>query len=275
MLLFLNGAGNTMLYKLYYASLFSIICTASFATESHHQCYAPSIMSLTDRGTVTDTPCVVPNTKVLIEGGVQYQLLTPAGTLQNAPVTQLSLGLPAHSEVFVQVPNYNRTSTPALSGFSTTTLGGKHEVIATDDWIVSVQGLVNLPGGSQVFGSQGTGASLNGIALYALTPAISVGLMVGGSTLTTPSLFGGERCNSINPSFNLAYSPIPTFYLFAEAFGQSTIGPNLGSGFMGDAGLIYQLGSKAAVDIEFGQRLTSLAPGGIEHYVGAGITVVS
>ena len=44
---------------------------------------------------------------------------------------------------------------------------------------------------------------------------------------------------------------------------------------MGDAGLIYQLGSKAAVDIEFGQRLTSLAPGGIEHYVGAGITVVS
>ncbi len=236
-------------------------------------CSAPDALALTDRGSLTDTPCVVPNKQVLIEGGHQYQNLIDTGTLSAFPQVQATLGLPKQTEIFVDVPSYIDLSRPHLSGATATNVGAKAEVFATKTWIVSGMGYVTIPGGSRVFGSDGTGATINAIGLYNLNSKISLAAMLGGSSLVMPFDAGGDRFNSFNYSVSLGFAPVEKITLFAEVFGQTKTSPVTGDGVDWNIGMLYVWNKHIVFDVEYADRFSG-AIGGFDNSVGAGVTML-
>ena len=236
-------------------------------------CSDPDAVALTDRGSVTDTPCVVPNKKVMIEGGYQYQNVIDTGTLSTFPQVQATLGLPKHTEMFVNVPNYIDQSRPHLSGATATNVGVKAEVFATTTWIVSGSGYVTIPGGSKAFGSDGTGETINVIALYHLNSKISLATMLGGSSLVMPFDTGGDLFNSFNYSVSLGFAPVEKIALFAEVFGQTKTSPVAGAGVDWNIGMLYVWNKHIVFDVEYADRFSG-AIGGFDNFVGAGVTML-
>lgn len=256
---------------LFFLSLF--IATPCCAETRDYPCNSPGVMELTDRGTVTDTPCVVPTNKVLVEGGYRYQRIESSSQLQTYPQTTVALGLPKQFELFVGVPDYNQQSNPHASGLSATTAGIKHEVTSGSNWVASIQGIVTIPSGSQVFGSSKTGETINAILVRELTPKIIFASMFGGSRIADSSENGGRYYTSFNPSISLIYALTDPLNVFIEVFGQSKTAPDLGSGFMANAGLLYQFKKNAIFDLEIGQRIQGNLFD-IQQSVGAGVTLL-
>lgn len=241
----------------------------------------PTILELTDRGTVTDTPRTVPNKKILIETGYQYQdlILTnrlQGDHLQSYPQTEIVFGLPKQTEVFVLLPNYNqlsnRTSQDFISGFGATSFGVKHELLYGKNWVASVQGVLTPPGGNPTFGSPGVGSQLNAMAVYSITRKWNIGCMLGGNTITESKLLGGGRVNSISINGAMSYSITEPVILFGEIFGQTKTAIDREDGFVGNVGFLYLLTENAVLDFELAQALTG-ALGEYNHYVGGGITI--
>jgi hypothetical protein len=228
------------------------------------------LLNIVDRSTVGDSVCVVPFKNAVLEAGYQYQKLTQAaGHQQNFPEAEFRLGLPANNEFFLLLPNYILQSMTPHAGYTATTAGIKHQLGYTQDWVVTVEGLLTFPDGSAAFGSQGLGAALNGIVSYDFNPAFNMVFMLGGSTATQPNMAGGQRFNSINPDIVFTYSPIPKANFFAEVYGQSKTGPGNGSGFNCDGGVMYLLLPRLVMDLEVGQRIGGSLDN-FENYVGAG-----
>lgn len=267
----IHRIGYRYCLRLIFLSLF--IDAPCFAETRDYPCQSPGVMELTDRGTVTDTPCVVPTNKVLIEGGYQYQRLESSSQLQIYPQTTVAFGLPQHFELFVGVPTYNQQSNPHSSGLSATTAGIKHEVTSGSNWVASIQGILTIPSGSQVFGSPKTGETINAIFVRELTPKIVFASMFGGSRIAESSENGGRYFTSFNPSISLVYAPIDPLNLFVEVFGQSKTGADLGSGFIANGGLLYKFKENAMFDLEIGQRVQGNLFD-IQQVVGAGVTLL-
>lgn len=235
-------------------------------------CHDPDALALTDRGSVTDTPCVVPSKKVLIEGGYLYQNLIGARHLSTYPVIQYNLGLPGDTEVFIIVPSYNRAG-PNLTGLSATNLGAKIELASRKDWTISGAGNVTLPTGSANFGSDGGGVTINAIGAYSLTSKVTLSSMLGYSSLVEPANSGGERFNSFNYSVNLGYELIEKISFFTEIFGQTKANPEQNNGLNADLGMLFVWNKHVVFDVEYSQRLQG-AIGGWENYVGGGVTIL-
>lgn len=250
-----------------------LLFSTGFAITTN-PCDDSSAFSLTDRGSITDTPCVVPQGNVLVQGGYQTQDSIGGGSLQNFPQTEISLGLPMKSEVYVLVPNYYNRSflQHTFQGAGPAIIGVKKEVAFGQQWTVAAQGLAILPGGSANFGAEGLGLALNGIASINLTAKTSLAFMLGGSA-TRPKNFGGRRNNSFNPSVALSFNPVEHLSLFAEIFGQTKTAPEWSGGFNGDIGFLYAASQLVVLDIEVGHRLNGML-GGYNSYIGGGLTVL-
>jgi len=245
-----------------------------FADTTDDPCGGPSaLLNIVDRPTIGDSACVVPVKKAVLEFGYQYQKLShAAGHQQNFPETEFRLGIPAHNELVILLPNYIHQSMIQRSGFSAATIGIKHEIGYTKNLVATVESLFTLPNGSAAFGNKGLGAALNGIASYTVNSVLNLTFMLGGSTETTSSADGGQRFTSINPDIVLTYSLNPKVDLYGETYGQSKTGPGAGSGFNFDGGIIYLLYPALTVDLEFGQRISGDL-GGFDHYIGTGMAI--
>lgn len=265
---------NTWKYFSALTLVFGMV-THVFAETIDDPCAGPSaLLNIIDRPTVSDSACAVPFKKAVLELGYQYQELThSAGHQQNFPEAEFRLGLPANSELVILLPNYIHQSTAPHSGYAATTLGLKHEIGYTQNWLGAVEALVTLPNGSAAFGSKGMGTAVNGIVTYTFNPQFNLSLMLGGSTETQSSLNGGQRFTSINPDVVFTYSPTEKISLYGEAYGQSKTGPGENSGFNADAGVIYLLLSNVAIDLELGQRISGNL-GGFNHYIGTGMSIM-
>lgn len=232
-----------------------------------------SVLDLTDRGSVTDTPHVVPNKHWLLEGGYQQFSFNMGSPISAIPQAEIVRGLNYNTEVFVILPSYYSQKTPPLSGNDTPLLGTKHELIHGNKWLVSLQGIVVLPGGSFEFGHQSTGGQLNAMAVYDISPQFDLSGMLGVSTVSQPNLLGGGRFYSFNPSIALSYSPIETLDIFIELFDQTKTDTFGGYVFAADCGLNYQIAKNTSLDFEFGQKLIHNQLS-FTHYLGGGITAV-
>lgn len=237
-------------------------------------CSGPTaLLNIIDRPSNADSACVVPFKKTVVELGYQYQQLThSAGQVQNFPEAVLRVGIPYNSELVIQLPNYLHQSMTPHSGYSAAVIGIKHEIGYTKSWVTAVEGLYTLPNGSAAFGNQGPGFAFNGIASYTINPAFNLTFMLGGSTDTLPSAYGGQRYNSINPDIILTYSLNPKADIYAEVYGHSKTAPGQRSGFNSDAGIIYLFRPYMTLDLELGQRISgNLA--GLSHYIGTGMAI--
>lgn len=231
---------------------------------------ANAILTLINRPTFANSPCVVPFKKAMLEAGYQYEKLRHTGTEQNFPEAELRIGLPADNEIFTTLPNYVHQSIIPHSGYNATSVGIKHALAYEKDWIVSAESIFILPSGSADFGSDGLGATLNGIFAYSFSPQFTLSLMMGVTSQTLPSNQGGGRYNSFNPDIVLAFPVQEKLALYGEVYGQTKTAPDQGSGFNMDTGLLYMLLQNFSVDLEVGQRLYGNL-NGFDHYIGTGI----
>lgn len=231
------------------------------------------ILAIVDRPSVGDSACVVPYGKALLEIGYQYQKLHPQGQEQDFPQAVFRLGLPANNEFVIVLPNFIHESTTPHSGLTATTLGIKHEIGYTQDWIYTAEALFTLPSGSANFGSNGLGVAVNGIVSYSFNSKLSLTVMFGVTSETDTSYNGGQRFTSANPDIVLAWSPTEKINLFGEVYGQTKTGPGQTSGINTDGGITYLLFENVTVDLEVGQRLKGNL-GGFEHYIGTGMAIL-
>jgi hypothetical protein len=244
-------------------------------------CAGPStLLAILDRPTVSDSACVVPQGRIVLEMGFQHASLRGqgGGTTDNYPQAVLRAGIPGNSEFVLLAPNYTHQVTHPLSGSraeekitgsSAVTLGIKHSAGYTRAWLGAVEALFTLPTGSPAFGSRGLGVAFNGIAAYSLTEQIGLSLQLGVSSQTDPALAGGGRFTSFVSNFVATWQPASRLQFYGEIFGQSSTGPGKGAGYNADGGVQYLLTPSWEVDLEGGQRLTGDL-GGYTHYFGVG-----
>ncbi len=249
--------------------------TNVFAETINNPCEGPSaLLNIVNRPTVADSACVVPFKEAVLELGFQYQQLThSAGYQQNFPEADLRIGLPANNELVIVLPNYIHQSMTPHSGFAATTMGIKHEIGYTQTWLSTVEALFTLPSGSAAFGSQNTGAAVNGIINYTFNSTFNLSFMFGVTTQTQSKLNGGQRFTSINPDLVLTYVLNQKINFYGEVYGQSKTGPGEGSGFNVDGGILYLPLSNLEVDLEVGQRMSGNL-NGFNHYIGTGMSIL-
>ncbi|WP_226821794.1 MULTISPECIES: hypothetical protein [Acidithiobacillus] len=177
-------------------------------------CTGPSaLLALLDRPTVSDSACVVQYGQAVLEAGYQHANLTGTGggTADNFPEAELRFGLPGHNEFVLLPPNDNLQQVPGsphLQGFSSTTVGIKHELGYTKHWLGAVESLFTLPSGSPAFGSRGTGVAFNGIVDYTPSNDTGISLQLGVTSQTNPALAGGGRFTSVNPDITFTWLPL-------------------------------------------------------------------
>jgi len=245
--------------------------SAAWADEIPSICAGPSaLLSLANRPTVADSACVVPFEKGIMEGGAQYNHLKGSKSGYNLPQYELRLGLPAKTELSITAPNFTHQTRSPHAGWGPATVGLKHELGYNAKWLGTVEGLLTLPSGGSAFGSDGLGATLNGIVNYTLNAAWNVTFMLGVSTQVLSYSAGGQRYNSVNPDLVLTWQTSPRFQTFGEVYGQSKTAPNAGAGFNADAGIQYLLTPNLVSDVELGQRISGKL-GLFNNYVGAGL----
>jgi hypothetical protein len=211
------------------------------STFNKTPCGGPTdLLNIIDRPTVGDSACVVPDRSAVLEMGYQYQKLLYEGTLQNLPEALLRVGLADSFEFNIFLPNYIHQTVLPHTGFTATNIGIKHELAASKSWVTAIEGYITFPSGSASFGSQGTGWIVNGLFTYTLSAEISLAGMLGLSSQTQSIDGGGLRYSSFNPDLVLSWNR-NKMSIYGELYGESNTGPQNGSGFMIDTGILYQI----------------------------------
>ena len=256
------------------AFLMCAVTNAVFAQTLDDPCAgASALLNLVDRPNVADSACAVPYKQAIVELGLQHQSLTQSETQTNFPEAVVRFGLPFNNELAFVLPNYNRTSMQPPSGFTTTSALLKHQIGYTEHWLGSIESAVTFASGSPGFGSDGTGFALNGIVNYTFNDSWSASFMFGVSSQVQSDLDGGGRFTTANPDLVLTYAVNPKVNVYGEVYGQSRTGPNEGSGFNADIGILYLPLANLEVDLVFGQHLSG-ALGDFNQYVGAGFAIL-
>lgn len=204
----------------------------------------------------------------MVESGINYLSLGRKHSFM-FPLMQLRLGMPHYNELYMFVPTYISQNYQPAKGFTAPIVGLKHEFIRHSDAVFSMEIAATLPTGSNSFGSNGTGYSLNEIMQYNFTENLGLVVMLSLNSLTMPSNSGGQRYFTADPFVLLSYDFDDKAEIYGEIFGQSRTAANQGAGFDFDFGLLYLLKKNWEVDIEAGQRLSGI-PIGFNKYVGIG-----
>lgn len=241
-----------------------------FATSAINPC--SGLLALVNRPNNADSPCTIPKKHIEFEAGLQNQFLS-LGNQQNAPALEIRLGLPFDNELFALLPNYIHQTVAPHAGFTQTIVGIKHELVYSSDWIFSVEGMINLPDGSQAFGDAHFGSTFNGIFSYSLTPEWGITVMLGGSSLADAKQSGGQRYQSLNPYLVLAYAPTEHINFYGEIYGQTKTSSQQGSGINADIGLLYLMRTNWVFDMSMGQQISGTL-GSFNQYIGAGFSYI-
>lgn len=252
-------------------ALFSLSFVVNSDTNDSACGASSNFLALVDRPTFSDSVCVVPRHNSVVEAGYQYQSLFGGGNLQTLPQTVYRYGLADQFEVVMLFPSYVRQNIEPQVGVGASTLGVKHQLFANQKWITTIEGLFTFPSGSSAFGSQNPGAVFNGIVSYNISSTVAITGMFGVSSQSESVYDGGQSYTSFSPDLVLSWAK-DRLELFIEVYGESKTGPDEGSGFNMDAGVLYLIKKNISLDLEVGQRLTGDLFG-FNQYIGAGIAI--
>lgn len=265
---------SVMNIKYLYLLLFTININV-YADPDNNPCSGSSaLLNIVNRPTVADSACIVPFGKGVFEAGYQAtQSKLPTGFIKNFPGASFRVGVSGNSEVVIVLPTYINPSRVPYHGFTTTTVGIKHEIASNTTWVISAEALFTPPSGSESFGNNGLGTAVNGIIAYNFTPSFSFSFMFGATSATQSILAGGQRFSSFNPDLVLTYSVTPKLNLFGEIYGQSKTSPTNDRGLNADGGFLYLIQPNMVLDIEYGQYISGNL-GDFKNYVGAGFSAI-
>lgn len=233
---------------------------------------ADNMLNYVDRASIAPNPCITPVNRMVVEGGYQYQKLYSTGTQNNIPSVELQLGIPGYFELDAFLPDYTNQSVAPKAGFGPTGLGLKHAMWFNKDWLFTLNETITFESGSNAFGSAGTGGSIIGILSYTFNPELSLTGTLGYGAQYEPMSAGGESFTGFSPDLLFAWSNNKVL-LFGELYGQTRTGPDLGSGYNINTGVLYVVHRNMTIDLEYNQALHGNL-GGWKRYIGVGGSIL-
>ena len=253
-------------------TLAGMLSTTVYADSDNTAC--DGIMNIVNRPNIIDSVCSVPFKKFVAEFNfVNQQLIQRAGSQQNFPNALLRVGLPAHSELFVSLPNYIHQESPPGTGSTAPSSGLKQSIYYNEKWVFALEEVASFPGGNYAYGAQGWGGGFNGIASYSISQQLNVTAMLGIIRQSQSQSDGGLSYNSVNPDVTLTYAPNDYLSFYGEIFGQSKISARDHAGFNIDGGFLILVAPNFVFNLSAGQQLYNYL-GGFTHYVNAGVSVM-
>jgi hypothetical protein len=242
-------------------------CFAASPVDPTDPC-ASGLLAWINRPSPTGSPCVIPNKKMVIEGGYQY-LRLPAGAYGYVtPQTELRFGLPHNNEFLILTPSFYHQTISPRAGWSGVTLSVKHEIGYNTRWLGAVEGLLTLPSGSDNYGTKALAGTVNGILMYTFDPVFSLTGMLGVMSQSVQYIQNGERFTSINPDIVASWQLNQRWLIFAELYAQTRTGAREGAGLLTDGGIFYLPTPRISLDAELGQRISG--QWGFQNYAGVG-----
>ena len=252
--------------------LFFLFITNSIAATSKSENVIPDpcagILAFINRPSLTGSACVLPNKKIMIEGGYQYFNLTKGAYGYITPQTEIRFGLPGNNEFVLITPSFFHQTISPRAGWSAPTLSFKHELGYNKNWLGAIEGLLTVPSGSEHYGSRAFSETVNIIATYTVDPVFSVTGMLGVMSQSVQYIHDGQRFTSINPDVVASWQLNDRWLLFAELYSQTRTGPGEGLGLLTDGGVYYLPTNYLSLDAELGQRITG--NWGFQSYAGMG-----
>lgn len=252
----------------------SFLCFAGLGNAASEDNSCSNIMNIVNSPNYADSPCSTPFKKVFIElNYFDLQLGGQPGVQQNFPNSLIRIGLPSHNEFFVEPPNYITQNTYPRQGDTDTSVGLKHTINYNQKWVFALEDIVNFPGGSDAFGSNSWGTTVNGIASYSINDQWNITAMLGIGRTSESKLDGGQSFNSINPDLTISFGPTDAVSFYVEVYGQNKIGVNQGAGFNFDGGVLFLIHPQVIIYFSGGQQLYNYL-GDFKHYFNTGIAVM-
>lgn len=230
------------------------------------------MLTIIDRPSASYSPCTVESKTLYIESGYAYQKLTPSGNGQNLPQMEMRLGLTDHTEIEYFPPNYFVQPSPYQSGFAEMSLGLKHVFYFDSHQIVTAQGYVSPPSGSQYLGTAKTSFFINGIYDYTFDSNFSIVTNLGIASNSAPPAFPAKNYYSFNSTINLGLPIANNIAGYIETYSQSKTALNQGWGVSMDGGLIFLVKKHLTIDVSAGQRIAGYL-GNTDHYFNAGFVI--
>lgn len=261
--------------------LIAALIQHAYAADMHGYCGEnATLFNITDRPSIADSVCVVPYGKQILEFAFSTQkTLTPSNQVYHFPDMEYRLGIPKDNEIYLVLPTRLMQSAFPHSGFATTTIGIKHTVYTkSDTLLLAVESSVSPPGGGTYYGNKNWEANVAAIMTYNFKIPLSYTFMLGFSSLTTASAFGGDRYDTVNPDLVISYVFGSKYSIYIEGYGQSRTAPQLGCGYNADAGVLYLPTKNTQVDLSFGKHITDKHITGklsnFENYVSLGFATM-
>jgi hypothetical protein len=231
------------------------------------------------------SPCVVPASHIVIEGGYRYQMTTGAdgtSTLAVLPLPLVRIGL-ARMELALQPPTFSDRGGADLGGpfmpargEQDVGLGLKRMLDDRPSFQDAVEIFYTAPSGTP----QGTAGFSAGAPTYTLSYTTAFALRgnvgisvtqnaIDGASPLDPS--GATRFFSYQPSLTLSYGFAPNFTLLASDQVTTPVGPTGGAGNRALIALQLVLSPAVVVDAEYEINLLPASPSVRQHAFGAGV----
>ncbi len=262
-----------MLLKNYPAFLIIIYCLipSSLFAEEPVLCSGPGAMlAMSDRPSVAFSACTVLNKTIHVESGYSYIIATPNGYGFNLPQTEVRFGMINDSEIDVFLPNYIAQNQPSIAGPSASAIGLKHTIASNKHNILTLQGYVSPPSGSQYYGTVNTSFLLNGIYNYTFDSGLSITTSLGYAGNAAPSTSPAPNYYTFNPIIDIGWSFTNKLTGYFEVYTQSKSAINQGWGVSSDTGFLYLLAPYIALDASCGHRISGYL-GNIDYYYSVGL----
>ncbi len=223
---------------------------------------------VTDRPDFTESPLVVPQGRVQVEGGYTY---TRSGDDREHALGELLVRVPVSrkAELRFGVPSYLRQSTAGgrASGFDNAFLGAKFALSPGGGKKPATALLVGavLPTGARFVRESGLQPEAIVAASWELCPTVALSINAG---YARPS-DGGVRFNQFLGSVSAGFTLSDKWGAYAEVFGMSKADASGKSAKYADGGVTYLINNDFQLDARAGIGLNNHA-GGPDFFVGFG-----
>lgn len=231
------------------------------------------------------SPCVVPPSRLLIEGGYRNQTTpgsTGASTLEIFPLALIRIGLSRRTEIIFQPPAHSNRGGAPLGGAFVPAIGAQDEGFGfkrmLDDrpnFQDAVQFFYTAPTGTPQ-GSAGFSAgaptyTLTYTAAFAFKGNLGVSITQNAVANAVPlDPTGALRFFSYQPSVTISYGFAPNFTLLVTDQITTPLAPNGGTGNRVLAALQRVLSPGVVLDAEYEVNALPASPAFRQHAFGVG-----
>jgi len=246
------------------------------------------LLATLDRPTVGYSVCAVPTGSIVLEEG--YQLTSQFGggsVAATFPQGFERFGILDRLELDIVGPNYNRVRSGGTlsTGYNDLGIGTKYEFEPGGKVTYAIDALLLVPSGDPGFTTGGTTEQLNFDVSYPLTPNVGIAATLAGVSTygaATPLAGAGGAIGVSTraaspvgyqlflPSAVVTFATNPSLQFYAEAVGQSKLGPAAGGRVYFDGGVQKLLGTNVEIDAEYGRAVGPIVDGRFEYF-GAGL----